>query len=75
VAAIKIESETMGSVWTHSVGIGQIVTTGSIVLLIECMKTEVPIASPADGEVTFLLACGETVEPGTVVAIVSPTET
>lgn len=75
MAAVKIESETMGSVWTHSVGVGQVVTAGSTLLLLELMKMEIPIVSPVAGEVTFLLACGETVEPGTVVAIVNQTET
>lgn len=68
---VKIESPTMGSVWTHSVGIGQRVTAGSVLLLLEVMKTEYPIETHVDGTVTWLLACGETVEPGTVVATIS----
>jgi len=52
------------------VGVGQIVTAGTVVVIMECMKSEIPVETPCDGEVTWLRPCGDTVSVGDVVAIV-----
>lgn len=62
MAKHEIKACVGGSVWTHSVGVGQKVVAGTILLITECMKTEVPIESPVDGVVTWLRACGDTIE-------------
>lgn len=59
-----------GSVWTHSVGVGQRVIAGTTLLICEVMKTDFPIESPVDGTVVWLRPCGETVGQGDVVATV-----
>jgi len=55
-------------VWTHSVGVGQRVLAGTTILVCEVMKCEFPIEAPVDGTVAWLLACGETIEAGDIVA-------
>lgn len=70
MAKYSIRSPVGGSVWTHSAGVGQRVVAGATILIMECMKTEFPIESPVDGEVTWLKACGETLEADDLVAIV-----
>ncbi len=57
-----IRTPVGGSVWTHSVGVGQRVLAGTTLLICEVMKTEFPIEAHIDGTVTWLKACGETVE-------------
>ena len=70
MAKHSVRSTTGGSVWTHSVGVGQKVVAGTTLLICEVMKTEFPIESPVDGEVTWLKACGDTIEVDDLVAIV-----
>ena len=70
MANVNVEAPVPGSVWTHSVGVGQIVTAGTVVVIMECMKSEIPVETPCDGEVTWLRPCGDTVSVGDVVAIV-----
>lgn len=70
MAKHSIRSPVGGSVWTHSVGVGQRVIAGTTLLICEVMKTEFPVESPVDGVVTWLKACGDTIEAEDLVAIV-----
>lgn len=70
MAKHSIRSTVGGSVWTHSVGVGQRVLAGTTLLICEVMKTEFPVETPVDGEVTWLAACGQTLEVNDLVAIV-----
>lgn len=70
MAKRDIEAEITGSVWTHSVGVGQQVSVGTTLVILECMKMELPVTSPYDGVVRWLKPCGETVQTGDVVASV-----
>lgn len=70
MAKHSIRSPVGGSVWTHSVGVGQRVVAGTTLLICEVMKTEFPVETPVDGEVTWLAACGQTLEADDLVAIV-----
>lgn len=70
MAKHKILSPTAGSVWTHSVGVGQRVFAGTTLLIAEVMKMEVPIESPVDGEVTWLRPCGDMIAANDHVATV-----
>lgn len=68
MAKHDVRAPVGGSVWTHSVGVGQRVGAGTVLLITEVMKTEFPIEAPADGVVTWLKPCGETIEADEVVA-------
>lgn len=61
--------------WAHSVGVGQRVLEGTTLLVCEVMKTEFPIAAPAGGVVTWLAACGASVNADDLVAIVDDAPT
>jgi biotin carboxyl carrier protein len=50
--------------------VGQRVFAGNTILILECMKTEFPVESPVDGEITWLAACGTTLAADDLVAIV-----
>lgn len=65
----EVKTPIAGSVWSHVTAVGQRVVTGGICLVIECMKTEVPVETPSDGTIVWLKACGEAVEADDVVAI------
>lgn len=70
MAKHEVRTPTGGSVWTHSVGVGQRVLTGTTVLICEVMKCEVPIEAPVDGIVAWLRPCGDTLEADDVVAVI-----
>ncbi len=63
--AQDIPSPMAGSVKELLVAVGDAVTNGQEVLLIESMKMEIPVESDADGTVeAFLVSPGDTVEEG-----------
>lgn len=64
-------AEVASSVWVHTSAVGQAVTTGSQLLVLECMKMEIPVEAPCAGTVTWLAAPASTVAAGDVVATIS----
>ena len=68
MAKHEIKIPVGGSVWTHSMGVGQRVVAGTVLLICEVMKTEFPVEAPVDGVVSWLRPCGDTVEADDVVA-------
>ena len=51
----KVKSEVTGSVWKVEVLVGQSVSEGDTLLIVESMKMEIPISAPASGVVSELL--------------------
>ena len=68
MAKHEIKTPVGGSVWTHSVGVGQRVVAGTVLLICEVMKTEFPVEASVDGVVSWLRSCGDIVEADDVVA-------
>ena len=54
MATHNVESEVTGSVWKVQVEVGDNVTEGDVILILESMKMEIPVESPADGTVAEL---------------------
>jgi biotin carboxyl carrier protein len=71
MAVHRVTSPVTGSVWMHSVSVGEKVFEGGQLLVLESMKMEIPIQSPVDGIVTRLEAPGTIVNEGDVVAEVA----
>ncbi len=69
MAKHEIRTPVGGSVWTHSVGVGQRVLAGTTLLICEVMKCEFPIETSVEGHVSWLRPCGDTVEAEDVVAV------
>jgi len=71
MARHEIESEVTGNVWKVEVEVGQQVAEGDVLIILESMKMEIPIESPASGSVVELLVAPEdSVEEDQVVAVV-----
>lgn len=68
MAKVAVRAPVAGSVWTHSVGVGQRVGAGTVLMIFEVMKCEIPVEAPVDATVTWLRACGESVEADDLVA-------
>ena len=64
----KVRSEITGSVWKVEVALGQSVSEGDTLVIVESMKMEIPISAPASGVVIeILIAEGEPVADDQVV--------
>ena len=68
---IKIVTEVAGRVCALPIGVGASVNHGDDVALVEAMKMEIPVASPAAGKLkSILVSIDDIVAEGQAVAIV-----
>jgi urea carboxylase len=66
-----VTSPIAGNVWKLAMGVGAAVHAGDALVIVEAMKTEIAVATSVGGMVrSFLVAPGDTVMPGQVVAVV-----
>jgi len=71
MAKTEVSSEVAGTVWEMSVKIGDKVAKGDALVVLESMKMEIPVESPADGTVIELkVSKGDLVEEEQVVAVI-----
>ncbi len=67
----KIHAEVTGTVWKVEVTVGQTVSDGDTLVIIESMKMEIPVDATMSGVVTELLVAeGEAVADGQHVATI-----
>ena len=52
---IEISSDVAGSVWKIAVEIGEKITEGQVLIVLESMKMEIPVIATASGTVTEIL--------------------
>ena len=65
--ATPVKAHIAGTVWKIEVAVGDNVSEGQSVVILESMKMEMPVEAPADGKVTRILAQpGQAVEEGTL---------
>jgi len=65
----KVYAEVSGSVWKVEAVVGQTVSEGDTLVIVESMKMEIPVCAPAAGLVkAVLVAEGETVTDDQVIA-------
>ena len=66
--AITVNAHITGTVWKIIVKVGDAVAEGETVAILESMKMEMPVESPAAGKVTAVLVKeGDPVEEGAAV--------
>lgn len=62
---MKIFADITGSIWTVEVSVGQEVREGDVLLVVESMKMEIPVAAPVNGLVKeIFVEKGEMIEDG-----------
>ena len=67
--SVKIEAGAAGKVFKVVANVGQSVSKGDTVVIIEAMKMEIPVVAPEDGTVASIdCAVGDPVESGAVLA-------
>ena len=67
--SIKVEAGAAGKVFKIEASVGQKVSRGDAVLIVEAMKLEIPVVAPEDGTVASIdVAVGDAVEAGQTLA-------
>ena len=67
----EIEAHITGNVWKIEVAVGDQVSDGDTVAILESMKMEIPVESPVGGTVTEVRVAPETqVQEGDVIAVI-----
>ena len=71
MASHEVESEVTGNVWKILLEVGADVAEGDVIMILESMKMEIPVESPAAGKLVELKVSAEDqVEEDQVVAVV-----
>ena len=71
MAKHEVESEVTGNVWKILLEVGADVAEGDVIMILESMKMEIPVESPAAGKLVELKVSAEDqVEENQVVAVV-----
>ena len=66
---IKVEAGAAGKVFKVEASVGQKVSRGDTVIILEAMKMEIPVVAPEDGTVASIdVAVGDAVEAGAVMS-------
>jgi len=69
----ELEAPVTGSVWKIEVEVGDQVSDGDVLVILESMKMEIPIDTEDDGTVTEIRCKeGDSVSEGDVVVVVDP---
>ena len=67
----NITAHITGTIWKIEKQVGDAIAVGEAVVILESMKMEVPVESPASGRMTKLCCSqGQAVQEGAVLAVV-----
>lgn len=70
MAREDVESEVTGTVWKIETNVGDSVSEGDVLMIIESMKMEIPVLATEDGSILeFSVEEGEAVSEGQVVVV------
>ncbi len=71
--AISVNAHITGTVWKITVQLGDSVSEGQTVAILESMKMEMPVESPGAGKVSAILAKeGQPIEEGAPILELTP---
>jgi len=69
--ATEVQSEMVANVWKVLVAVGDVVSAGDTLAILESMKMEIPVESPLSGTVTEVrVANGAQIQEGEVIAVI-----
>ncbi|MEP6463482.1 MAG: biotin/lipoyl-binding carrier protein [Frankiaceae bacterium] len=69
--AEEVVAEMVANVWKIVVAVGDSVSDGDTLVILESMKMEIPVIAERDGRVTELrVAEGDVVQEGDVIAVI-----
>jgi biotin carboxyl carrier protein len=69
--ATEVEAQITGSVWKIEKGVGDAVQEGDVLVILESMKMEIPVESPAEGTVAEVrVRPDDQVQEGDLIAVI-----
>ena len=69
--ATEVEAQITGNIWKIEKAVGDEISDGDILLIMESMKMEIPVEAPCSGRLTEMrVQEGDSVEEGAVLAVV-----
>ncbi len=69
--ATEVEAQITGNVWKIEKAVGDSVSEGDILIILESMKMEIPVEAPCDGRVAeFRVNEGDSIEEGAILALI-----
>ena len=70
--SVNVEAHITGTVWKIEVAVGDEVSDGDTVVILESMKMEMPIESEDDGTIAEIrVAEGQSVQEGDILVVLS----
>ncbi|MCY3884426.1 MAG: acetyl-CoA carboxylase biotin carboxyl carrier protein subunit [Gammaproteobacteria bacterium] len=73
MASVNVESEVTGKVWKIEANVGDNVSEGDVLMILESMKMEIPVESPVSGIVRELLVRkDDSIDEDQVIAVIEP---
>lgn len=68
--ATEVEAQITGNVWKIQVAVGDTVSEGDELVILESMKMEIPVESPGAGRVAEIrVSEGDSIEEGAVLVV------
>jgi acetyl-CoA carboxylase biotin carboxyl carrier protein len=68
--ATEVEAQITGNVWKIQVAVGDAVSEGDELVILESMKMEIPVEAPVDGRVAEIrVSEGDSIEEGAVLVV------
>jgi biotin carboxyl carrier protein len=67
----EVEAQITGSVWKIEKAVGDTVSEGEVLIILESMKMEIPVEAPCSGRITAIRVTeGASVEEGAVLVVI-----
>jgi biotin carboxyl carrier protein len=67
----EVEAQITGSVWKIEKAVGDTVSEGDVLIILESMKMEIPVEAPCSGRITAIRVTeGASVEEGAVLVVI-----
>jgi acetyl-CoA carboxylase biotin carboxyl carrier protein len=67
----QVEAQITGSVWKIEKSVGDTVSEGDVIMILESMKMEIPVEAPLGGRLSEIrVSEGQSIDEGAVLAVI-----
>ncbi len=67
----QVEAQITGNIWKIEKAVGDSVSDGDVIMILESMKMEIPVEAPCSGKITAIqVEEGQSIEEGAVLAVI-----
>lgn len=69
--ATNVEAQITGSVWKIEKAVGDAISEGDVIMILESMKMEIPVEAPVSGRLSEIrVSEGQSIDEGAVLAVI-----